>query len=235
MRLWVATVFDDFIPDSATVYTASFHESRLGTVEQLAIQAITENVLGSDVRLYVAVQSTNDGRNWSAVSSVPEINSVTVSTGVTSMVVGATDGSVPPGGLVRLIISLSGTGRSCYLKLSVCGRGSAASYERGSVTSATRRSSLLEAGPAPDESRELDDDIEWMTQGGDDALFDDATKKHMAALEATYGCDDAVVHTVRAELQRQLRLHNETCQDVELSPTSTASGVTGRMYVTRPG
>jgi hypothetical protein len=60
-------VFDDYVqPAGSVVFTSQDLNSKLGTYDQLAIQAVVDNVAGGGAGFKVQIFHSSDGRNWLA-------------------------------------------------------------------------------------------------------------------------------------------------------------------------
>ncbi len=91
----------------------------LGSAEKLVLQARSTKVAGTSPTLTVAVEHSNDGKDW-VVATTP-INGVTINSGTVTISIADT-GSTIFAGLVRLKVSLGGTGPSASVQVIACGR-----------------------------------------------------------------------------------------------------------------
>lgn len=112
-------VFDEYVAAGVTATTNQDLNSKLGTYDQLALQAVVDNVTSSPSDFKVTIMHSADGRVWMPKSApggtgkaVPEIGGLS---GVTpgagqSTYFGSDPGTVPTLASVQLTISLAGTG-----------------------------------------------------------------------------------------------------------------------------
>jgi hypothetical protein len=63
MRQNALTVFDEFVPPSATTYTPTSLNPTLGGQDQLGLQAVIDNVTGTG-GVDIFVEHSGDGRSW---------------------------------------------------------------------------------------------------------------------------------------------------------------------------
>lgn len=146
----------------------------------------------------VADQSNVDGL---AVETAPVLDE-TMFVSVISLGVGVTSGPR----LETAMLASATVPLARYLRWKVTGRiGSSFSLTFRIWVVASRPhfppfSGMLAGAPA---TATEDPELGWFLGGGDDALFDELTKKNLSILESTYGCNDGVVGEVRAELRRQ--------------------------------
>lgn len=125
MRRSVIACFEEFVVGTASVYTgAQFNES-LGMYDMVAIQAVVDQVAGTSPDLTVAIEGSNDQRNWVAKNGTAEISAEPLSSSATNVFVGTDAGSTPSLAFVRLKITLGGTNPSAHVKISVCLRDKA--------------------------------------------------------------------------------------------------------------
>lgn len=111
-----AMVFSDFVqPGGTTFYTTADVQEALGDYDQLAIQAVIDNV---DVNgtFTCAVQHSADGENWAAKNTTPEISAKAITAGQVTNLVGVDTGASPTLGRVRLAMSIA-TSTQAHVKL----------------------------------------------------------------------------------------------------------------------
>lgn len=111
-----ANVFDDLVsPGATTFYTSSTTQQALGDYDQLAIQAVIDNV---DVAgtFTLSIQHSADGENWVNKNATPEINAKAIATAAVTNIVGADTGATPTLGFVRFAFSIATASRA-HVKL----------------------------------------------------------------------------------------------------------------------
>lgn len=120
MRKLHQLTFDDFVVSGGTVYTKTDLNDILGQVDQLAIQAIVDQV-NANGSTTIQIQHSADQINWTNKNATAEINAGTLSTNTTCKLFGSDAGSTPSLGYVRLAISLTTTNQA-HIKIWVTGR-----------------------------------------------------------------------------------------------------------------
>ena len=112
-------VFDEYVAASVTAMTNQDYNSKLGTYDQLALQAVVDNVTLSPTSFKVTIMHSADGRTWMAKSAPGGTGTITPEIGGTSgytpgagqsTYFGSDAGTVPTLASVQLTVSLSGTG-----------------------------------------------------------------------------------------------------------------------------
>ena len=122
MRSFNILVFDDFIAGpTLTADTRADFNDKLGSVDKLALFAVTDQVSGADGTLTVQIFHSADGINWVAKNTTPEINVQAVPETTTTVDYGSDAGTAPSLGLVRLKLTLA-TADQAHVKLWVTGR-----------------------------------------------------------------------------------------------------------------
>ncbi len=120
MRKLHQQVFDDFVVSGTTVYTRADLNDILGQVDQLALQAIVDQVTTAGTAT-VQIQMSSDQINWSNKNGTAEINAGTISTNTTNKLTGSDAGATPSLGYVRLAISIA-TSAQAHFKIWATGR-----------------------------------------------------------------------------------------------------------------
>lgn len=127
MRTFNETVFDDFVYGTTSVYSPAQFAEVLGKSDQLSIQAVVERA-SLRTTLTVAIEHSQDGINWAAKNTSPEIDAQALGSGTTTLG-GADAGTYPSNGLIRLRVSLgSAASPSAYVRVYVTGRDKAKKY-----------------------------------------------------------------------------------------------------------
>jgi hypothetical protein len=104
-------VFDEFIKGTGdTWYSSSEVNGRLGSADLIYLQAIPTRVGGSTPKVTVAIEHSGDGDHWTGLTPVPSIDEAAMVED--QPILGGTGFPSP---LVRLRISLSGSGPECRL------------------------------------------------------------------------------------------------------------------------
>lgn len=116
-----ALVFNEVIQPAGTAFTtASEVEQALGDFDQMAVQAVIDNVdVGGNFTLNI--QTSADGENWVNKNATPEISNKPFNAGSVTNLVGADTGANPTLGRVRLRFSMTGAGRA-HVKIYVTQR-----------------------------------------------------------------------------------------------------------------
>lgn len=99
-----------------------------------------------------------------------------------------------------------------YLRWKIVGRMGGAfsiTFRLWIVATARFRPPILRSLSGPPQHDLNADGMQWEAAGGDEVLFDELTKQHLAAMERMYGCDDGLLPMVRAELRRQIWMDRE--------------------------
>lgn len=126
MRRALIPCFDDFVVGTNGVYTASRYEDPLGAYDKIAFQVIADEVQGSStVGLTVAIEASNDRRNWVQKSTTPEVDNASLSSSGANVFVGTDDGTIPTMAYVRLRLKLAGTDPSAHVRVIACLRDDA--------------------------------------------------------------------------------------------------------------
>ena len=114
-------VFDQFVPDTTTVYSSPETYALLGSAEKLFLQVRSQQVAGTgQTSLTIDLQTAADAlaTTWSTkVSAIVSGDFVT-----TPYLFGNDPGSTPGGGLSRLKITLAGTSPSAQVRITATGR-----------------------------------------------------------------------------------------------------------------
>jgi hypothetical protein len=116
-------VFEDYVPNTTTVYTDNVFDERLGRHDQLAIQCIVneQNAAGG---IRVQMLHSNDGRHWMAkYAGTGEISASdnVPATGTVSLA-GFDQGATPSFRFVRLAITLVSPCTRAHVKINVATR-----------------------------------------------------------------------------------------------------------------
>ena len=125
MKRFTALVFDETIHTTTPVYTSNAHNDVLGSADKLCIQAVVDEVANiTSPTLTVAIEHSADGRFWIQKNTPPEIDAASTPTGGTTPLVGSDQGGVPSLCLVRLRLTLGGTGGTpaAHVRVHVTGR-----------------------------------------------------------------------------------------------------------------
>lgn len=121
MRKLHMLVFDDFVTTGTSgVTTKPEYNDQLGSVDQLAIQLIGDQV-NTTGTVTVALQHSADQQNWTQKNGTAEINAATLTAGSTNVRFGSDAGATPSLGYVRLVITIATT-TQVHIKLWVTGR-----------------------------------------------------------------------------------------------------------------
>jgi len=110
MRKLHMLVFDDFVAGTTPVNTKTDLNDVLGQNDQLAIQAVVDQVSGTTPTVTVRIQYSADQINWSNKNTTAEINALAVTANQTNVLFGNDAGAVPSLGYVRLQVTLGGSG-----------------------------------------------------------------------------------------------------------------------------
>jgi len=102
---------DEFLYGFETVSLPSLERLSdvIGSFDQLAIQAVTDNVsnsAGGDTTLSVAIQHSADGIHWQTKRAIPEIRPFPLLSVTTYVPMGYDDGTSPSLAFVRLLVTL---------------------------------------------------------------------------------------------------------------------------------
>jgi hypothetical protein len=122
-----ALVFDDIIsvsgPGSALYYTSADFDEFLAQGDQIAIQAIADNLSGGKISVWI--ETSADGRHWATKNAAPEVAPYPPSSTPTQVILfpyGGDGGGLPSGGFVRLRITFAETAtavRTAHLRVFV--------------------------------------------------------------------------------------------------------------------
>lgn len=107
MRVFNECVFDDVIHGAATAYTGEQFVELLGSTDKLVIQVLAWEPASAQTRLSLQIETSLDGIHWLAKAATPEIASLALTPGQTTIGVGVDTGAIPSDGIVRLAISLT--------------------------------------------------------------------------------------------------------------------------------
>src|SRR6266487_3505065 len=111
MKRFTALVFDDTIHTTTSVYTSHAHNDVLGSADKLCIQAVADEIANvTSPTLTVAIEQSADGRFWTPKNGTPEISAASTPSGATTPLVGNDAGTTPSLCLIRLKLTLGGTG-----------------------------------------------------------------------------------------------------------------------------
>jgi len=118
-------VFDEYLQSTSPVgFTSQDLNSKLGMYDQLAIQAVVDNVTGAAGGFTVQIYHSSDGRNWLAKSATAEIGgspAITLVANSQMSYFGYDTGTIPSLGLVQLKVSL-GASSGAHVRVYVTGR-----------------------------------------------------------------------------------------------------------------
>jgi hypothetical protein len=127
-------VFDEYVAGGVLAYTNQDLNSKLGTYDQLALQAVVDNLSSTPPTAFkVTIQHSADGRTWMAKSAAtfgtgaanPEIGGttgITPGAGQTTYF-GCDPGTAPTLAFVQLTISLTGAaGTGAHVRIYVTAR-----------------------------------------------------------------------------------------------------------------
>ena len=120
MRKGLIEAFNDSLQGTTTTYSPTRFNEVLGSFDKLAIQMIAEQPGGTSPTFTVALEHSNDQRNWVSKSTL--ISAQAVSTSAPTVVSASDAGTTPTMAFVRLAVTMGGTTPSCRLKILVCGR-----------------------------------------------------------------------------------------------------------------
>jgi len=130
-------VFDDYVPmGSSPVYTSAAMNQALAVYDQMAIQAVIDNVTrtGGTAGFELNIQTSGDGRNWANLNptGTPEVSIDGTTPGLfttkTNIATGSFPGSVSQGALlsyVRFAIQFSENTTAAHVKVYVTQRDQA--------------------------------------------------------------------------------------------------------------
>ena len=127
-------VFDEYVAGGVLATTNQDLNSKLGQYDQLALQAVVDNVSSPlPTAFKVSIQHSSDGRVWMAKSAhtlygvgpgSPEIGNtvgINLVAGQTSYF-GMDQGTIPTLAFVQLTVSLTGAGTGAHVRLYVTAR-----------------------------------------------------------------------------------------------------------------
>lgn len=120
MRKMHMLVFDDFVVSSTTSFTRAELNDQLGSVDQLAIHCITDQVTTAGT-ITVRLQHSADQLNWANKNASAEISGAAIATSATNVTFGNDAGATPSLGFVRFSILIT-TSTQAHVKLWVTGR-----------------------------------------------------------------------------------------------------------------
>lgn len=120
MRKGLIEAFNDSLTGTGTTYSPTRFNEVLGSFDKLAIQIVAEQPGGTTPTITVAMEHSNDQRNWVSKSTLT--SGTAVSTSAPTVVVATDSGSTPTLAFVRFAVSMGGTSPACRMKILVCGR-----------------------------------------------------------------------------------------------------------------
>lgn len=149
MRKFNQVVFDEVIyagtdtghgTFTGTFYTRDTYDYLLGECDQLALQAITDNVTGTatSILLSIAIETSCDERHWvQKINGTAEISAFLNSADTTRLPWGSDDGQLPSYAFVRLRIYMTCTANaaSVHLVIHATGRDSGGTTARAAKQS----------------------------------------------------------------------------------------------------
>lgn len=107
MRQQNIIAFDDSVEGTTAVYTTPAWNDQLGASNKWYLQAITSNVSGTSPTLSVQAETSPNERDWTNLTSIPEVNGVSLS--ASARTISAIVSGQNSLGFVRFRITLGGT------------------------------------------------------------------------------------------------------------------------------
>jgi len=95
MRQQSFTLFDEYLPASATTYTSTDFNTRLGAFDEIVLHTVADN-MSTTGRLDIFVEHSGDGRNWMQRNSMALGSGAISTTGDISL-------DLSSGGFVQLL------------------------------------------------------------------------------------------------------------------------------------
>ena len=162
MRKFNQVVFDEVINSpvdtahgsfTGTFYTSDTFNYLLGEYDQLALQAVTDDVKGavSSIQVNIAIETSCDARNWvQKATGTGEIGGTLNLTDVTRLPWGSDDGQRPSYAFVRLRIDILSTPNSASVHVVIHATG----RDSGGVTVHAAKASMYQPIPPRKRSKE---------------------------------------------------------------------------------